>query len=560
MSSKFPLPLKDLKAEADQFWRLLDEYLKQVNPTEAEEWKKNFMECNRAMIQKFSLKDLEDITKNTLKHFNEPEPSGEVYSQSAASSLTMALRILAPLVALAAAGNATELDTTSDLAELGTLREAFSNSFLMILVTELGAWCLRKFSRLRPKDQEPAELDIWTPGVMPSAPSRPRHILHKSYAREQSGGGTTDVRRPIRPDSEEAYDVDPVLALDDFTVALPDGFPDHAHRGFVTLTYLLPDSPGDLSHEDFLGNVGILKPGDAQWMTCGRGIVHSEVPSTEFFARGLQLWINLPEKEKMSPPRYLELPRAEQQRLVCDGVRCALLAGEALNASALDVDSLVAHFVMEPNSTLHQMIPEGHNAFVYILDGEGIFAGETADRHHCLILSHEVGEDGLVVRTAATAVSFFIFAAKPLREPVVWQGPFVMCSDEQIRQSMLDYQCGRNGFENANSWSDKTFFIAALLAMRHDRLSVFFGAAGALAAMTALSATIGLVLPKVMPRKYTHWAAVGLFVYFGAKLLLEALQMLRSGSGSGLMSCERYLLGVSKQDIWLTWSTCNSFL
>eukprot|EP00913_Durusdinium_trenchii_P028844 g27046.t1 len=80
---------------------------------------------------------------------------------------------------------------------------------------------------------------------------------------------------------------------------------------------------------------------------------------------------------------------------------------------------------------------------------------------------------------------------------------------------------------------DKTFFIAALLAMRHDRLSVFFGAAGALAAMTALSATIGLVLPKLMPRKYTHWAAVGLFVYFGAKLLLEALQMLRSGSGSG---------------------------
>lgn len=276
-------------------------------------------------------------------------------------------------------------------------------------------WCLPKLSRLRPKEteetEEPAELvDVWTPGTMPAAPAKPRRVLQKSYAREQSGGGGTDVRRPIRPDGQEAADVDPVLALDDFTVALPDGFPDHAHRGFVTLTYLLPSSPGDLSHEDFLGNVGTLGPGDAQWMRCGRGIVHSEVPKTQFFARGLQLWINLPEKEKMSPPRYLELPRAEQQRLICDGVRCALLAGEALSAAALEGDTLA-------------LIPEGHNAFVYIIDGEGNFAGEEADKHHCLILSHEVGEDGLLVETTTTAVSFFIFAAKPLREPVVWQGP-----------------------------------------------------------------------------------------------------------------------------------------
>lgn len=102
---------------------------------------------------------------------------------------------------------------------------------------------------------------------------------------------------------------------------------------------------------------------------------------------------------------------------------CAALAGEALSAAALEGDTLAAHFTMEPNSRLHQLIPEGHNAFVYIIDGEGNFAGEEADKHHCLILSHEVGEDGLLVETTTTAVSFFIFAAKPLREPVVWQGP-----------------------------------------------------------------------------------------------------------------------------------------
>ncbi|CAJ1433324.1 unnamed protein product [Effrenium voratum] len=382
-----------------------------------------------------------------------------------------------------ATGNNTLLDTTSDLAELGSLQEAFSRSFLMILVTELGA------------------VDVWEPGQMPPAPSRPRRVLHKIFAHERSGGGGTEVRRPIRPDSEEAPLVDPVLVLDDFTVALPDGFPDHAHRGFSTLTYLLPTSPGSLTHEDFLGNAGTLRPGDAQWMTCGRGVLHSEVPESQYFARGLQLWINLPEKDKMSPPEYRSLPRAAQRRLTCQGVSCALLAGAALGAEAPG-ECLAAHFTMTPPTALHLQMRDGHTGFVYILEGEGSFVGEVASVHDCLILSNDEGEDGLVVHTEASEVSFFVFAGSPLREPVVWQG-------------------------------DKTFFIAALLAMRHDRLAVFFGAAGALAAMTALSATIGLVLPKLMPREYTHWAAVGLFVYFGIKLLLEAFQMLRSGGGVG---------------------------
>eukprot|EP00439_Symbiodinium_sp_Y106_P032942 s451_g3.t4 len=147
------------------------------------------------------------------------------------------------------------------------------------------------------------------------------------------------------------------------------------------------------------------------------------------------------------------------------------------------------HFTMEPLALLHQSIPEGHSAFIYILLGQVLVAGVTADANHCLVLTAAPGEDGVTVRTESSEASFFL--------------------------------------------CDKTFFIAALLAMRHDRLAVFFGSAGALAAMTALSATIGLVLPKLMPRKYTHWAAVALFVYFGLKLLWEALQMLRSGSGSG---------------------------
>eukprot|EP00439_Symbiodinium_sp_Y106_P031762 s451_g3.t2 len=379
--------------------------------------------------------------------------------------------------------------------------------------TALHMWCLSKLSRRTrgdpPEKVADAPLDVWIPGTMPDAPAEPRQVLRSSFAHEQSGGGTTD----------DSADLDPILALDDFTVALPDGFPDHAHRGFITMTYLLPSSPGALSHEDFLGNAGILQPGDAQWMTCGRGILHSEVPDSHFFARGLQM--------------YLEQSRGTQLRVAAQAgggnITAAVLAGEALGhgpvegprhgpelapehsasprslrrsfllflflyLSALSVSYWYCcwprvHFTMEPLALLHQSIPEGHSAFIYILLGQVLVAGVTADANHCLVLTAAPGEDGVTVRTESSEASFFL--------------------------------------------CDKTFFIAALLAMRHDRLAVFFGSAGALAAMTALSATIGLVLPKLMPRKYTHWAAVALFVYFGLKLLWEALQMLRSGSGSG---------------------------
>ncbi|CAE7222776.1 PIR [Symbiodinium natans] len=358
--------------------------------------------------------------------------------------------------------NSTALDMASDLAELGTLQEV----------------------------EDPPD-DVWIPGKMPDAPAKSRQVLRSAFAHEQSGGGTTDVRRPIHPHSEDSAHLDPILALDDFTVALPDGFPDHAHRGFITLTYLLPSSPGGLTHEDFLGNAGTLHPGDAQWMTCGRGILHSEVPASSFFARGLQMWINLPEKEKMAAPEYLELPRARQLRAATAGVKAAVLAGEALGHHqdgpnhgpelvllVPDGGSLWSffhvlffadwtssfsrqapwarvHYTMEPGAVLHQPIPEGHTAFIYTLAGGVVVADVVADAHHCLILSAAAGEDGVTVRTQSSEASFFLCAAKPLREPVVWQGPFVMCSEEQIRQSMLDYQCDQNGFERASSWNSR---------------------------------------------------------------------------------------------------------
>lgn len=328
-------------------------------------------------------------------------------------------------------------------------------------------WCLSKLSRRTrgdpPEKVADAPLDVWIPGTMPDAPAEPRQVLRSSFAHEQSGGGTTDVRRPIRPDSQDSADLDPILALDDFTVALPDGFPDHAHRGFITMTYLLPSSPGALSHEDFLGNAGILQPGDAQWMTCGRGILHSEVPDSHFFARGLQMWINLPEQEKMVAPGYLEQSRGTQLRVAAQAgggnITAAVLAGEALGHGPVEGPrhgpELAVHFTMEPLALLHQSIPEGHSAFIYILLGQVLVAGVTADANHCLVLTAAPGEDGVTVRTESSEASFFLCAAKPLREPVVWQGPFVMCSEEQIRQSMLDYQCDRNGFEGASSWNSR---------------------------------------------------------------------------------------------------------
>lgn len=195
-------------------------------------------------------------------------------------------------------------------------------------------------------------------------------------SQEQGEGAGARVRRSIgRP---ELRNVDPFLMLDEFKVGLPAGFPDHPHRGMETVTYMLPDTPGKMTHEDSKGNAGTLAGQDLQWMTAAKGIMHSEVPETQAEAHGLQMWINLPRTEKMKKPEYQEvradkLARAEAEDETGKKVQCAIAAGEALGIQSsvrTRTPTIFVHVnVLEKGGTFRQVIPKNFTGFLYTLGG-----------------------------------------------------------------------------------------------------------------------------------------------------------------------------------------------
>ncbi|XP_066385663.1 pirin-like protein isoform X2 [Miscanthus floridulus] len=287
----------------------------------------------------------------------------------------------------------------------------------------------------------------------PAAPfEKPRAVVKKVLAESQPEGQGATVRRSIG--RHELRSLDPFLLLDEFSVSKPAGFPDHPHRGFETVTYMLE---GAFTHQDFAGHKGTIKTGDVQWMTAGRGIVHSEMPAGDGVQKGLQLWINLSSKDKVIEPRYQELESKDISRAEVDGVEARVIAGEALGAASpvyTRTPTMYVDFTMRPGSRLHQPVPEGWNAFVYVVEGDGVFGREKAaptTAHHCLVLGPG---DGLSVwNRSDRSLRFVLVAGKPLGEPVVQHGPFVMNSRAEIQQAMEDYYYGKNGFERASQWS-----------------------------------------------------------------------------------------------------------
>lgn len=286
------------------------------------------------------------------------------------------------------------------------------------------------------------------------AVEKSREPHQKVLSVEQDEGVGARVRRSIgRP---ELRSFDPFLMLDEFSGSGDGfGFPDHPHRGFETVTYMLE---GKFEHEDFAGHKGTIGPGDLQWMTAGRGIIHAEMPALETGQRahGLQLWVNLAAKSKMVEPRYQELKAAEVPRATKDGVTAIVISGEALGISS-PVQTLTPthyiHFHMDAHSTLQQKIPESMNAFLYILEGAALVGESRAlcRAHHTITLTR--AGDGVVVRTADEPCSFVLLAGQPIGEPVVQHGPFVMNTREEIAQAMQDYHTFTNGFEKARSWN-----------------------------------------------------------------------------------------------------------
>ena len=249
--------------------------------------------------------------------------------------------------------------------------------------------------------------------------------------------------------------LDPFLMLDEFSSDNADdyiaGFPNHPHRGFETVTYMLD---GHMLHQDHMGNRGDLKSGDVQWMTAGRGIIHSEMPQQESGRmRGFQLWINLPAKEKMKPASYRDIPAAQIPVVqLAGGGSVRVIAGtvEADGRSTagpmqgLSTEPLYFDVQLPANGTFAHPVAAGHNAFLYVYEG-GVEAGPSGSAR--ALKTHSAGVlaagDRIEVKAGVDGARFILLAGRPLNEPVVQYGPFVMNTREEIEQAIRDYQTGQ---------------------------------------------------------------------------------------------------------------------
>lgn len=241
--------------------------------------------------------------------------------------------------------------------------------------------------------------------------------------------------------------LDPFLLMDDFRSDDPEdyigGFPPHPHRGFETVTYQLH---GRMRHHDSAGHGGVIEAGGVQWMTAGRGIVHSEMPEQENgLLAGIQLWINLPAANKMMAPRYQEFDAGRIPLEVHDnGVRIKVLAGTTTRGTVGPVQELVtptSYFdIQVPAGTRHtEQVEAGRNAFIYLLEGEIRIDGRTLPALHLGLL----GPGGEVMLEASRDSRLLLISGQPLNEPVVRGGPFVMNTSEELMQAYRDYRDGR---------------------------------------------------------------------------------------------------------------------
>ena len=245
--------------------------------------------------------------------------------------------------------------------------------------------------------------------------------------------------------------LDPFLMLDAFGSDKPDdyiaGFPDHPHRGFETVTYMLA---GRMLHRDSAGNEGLLQNGGVQWMTAGKGVIHSEIPQQEEgVMEGFQLWLNLHSSEKMNAPWYRDFQNEQLPKLTTpEGVQVTVIAGtshgvqgavtrEITQAVYLDVH-------MPQGARFEQPLPAEHNAFIYVYRGEVQIAGQAVPVQRMAILANTPQADGVVIEASADA-RFILVSGKPLKEPIVQYGPFVMNTKEEIYQALADFRDGRLG-------------------------------------------------------------------------------------------------------------------
>ena len=242
--------------------------------------------------------------------------------------------------------------------------------------------------------------------------------------------------------------LDPFLMLDAFGSDDPDdyiaGFPDHPHRGFETVTYMIE---GRMKHRDSAGHEGLLGSGGVQWMTAGRGVIHSEIPQQEEgVMEGFQLWLNLPGRDKMQAPWYRDFAAGGLPRFSAGGATAIVIAGESHGvAGAVTREATAPLYLdlhLEPGARFAQALPPGHNAFVYVYRGEVTIGGRAVPEKRMAILANDPAADGVVLESAAGAKALLV-AGRPLGEPIAQYGPFVMNTEQEIYQALSDYRDGR---------------------------------------------------------------------------------------------------------------------
>ena len=284
-----------------------------------------------------------------------------------------------------------------------------------------------------------------TPAPNPTPVSPPRPVERLVAGRATSDGAGVKLTRVLTQDLQRR--LDPFLMLDAFGSDQPGdyiaGFPDHPHRGFETITYMLA---GRMRHRDSAGNEGLLQSGGVQWMTAGRGVIHSELPEqSDGLMEGFQLWLNLPARDKMTAPWYRDLQSAELPEWHDAGVTVRVIAGASHGvAGAVQRAGTAALYLdihLAAGAAFEQPLPAEHNAFVYVYRGAAVIGTHAVPPQRLAILANQ--GDGVRVTAPAQDSRLLLMAGRPLNEPIAQHGPFVMNTQQELVQAVEDFRAGR---------------------------------------------------------------------------------------------------------------------
>jgi len=271
-----------------------------------------------------------------------------------------------------------------------------------------------------------------------------------TYSSAQPYGGSAMIRRVVTVDDYKH--LDPFLCLNDSKMSKPTWFKDHPHRGFGSVTYVIK---GALRHEDSLGYDVVVKEGSMQWMRAGRGLMHSERPHGLEECWYTNLWTNAPANKKFCAPRYQVVTKLEVPKITENGIEVSILAGEYLDkVAAISTLTPINYFdiKLSPETKHVQQTPPDWNLFVHVIEGEPTISGEIAKPHWSVQFLKNGGDHILIENKTSKICRLLYFAGKPIGQPMVHKGLYVMSDEKQLLECVEDFNSFKNGFEHAKGW------------------------------------------------------------------------------------------------------------